>query len=83
MEQVVALEQGMIDVLKNIVRGGYQCELAGNDDAARELETAAYRQSCDIFGDHWWYEHDMQCLKAKASTIESWEMLLERLESLS
>jgi hypothetical protein len=81
MEQAIAWEQGMIDTLKNLVTGGYQCELAGNDDAARELETSAYRQACDIFGDHWWHEHDMECMKSRATAVESWELLLNKLEA--
>ena len=76
-----ALEQGMFDHLLNIVKGGYQAELQGNDDAARILETNAYREACDLFGDDWWYQHDMECLKVRADAVECWEMLLNRLEA--
>ena len=77
MEKTTAWEQGAILTLKNLVQGGYRCELDGNEDAARELETSAYRQACDIFGDHWWYEHEMECMRADA--IECWEILLKKI----
>jgi hypothetical protein len=72
-----ALEQAMLDHLINIVLGGYEAELQGNDDAARVLEDTAYREACDLFGDDFWYQHEKDCMKADA--IECWEMLLQRL----
>lgn len=80
MKKATAWEQGAMLTLKNVIDGGYHCELDGNEDAARELETSAYRQSCDIFGDDWWYQHDMKCLESNATAIECWELLLEKIE---
>ena len=83
MEQVTALEQGMVDRLINLARAGYQCELAENDDAARCLEWNVYREACDCLGGQWWAQHEKDCLESRANSVECWEMLLESLESLS
>lgn len=66
--------------LSNLVELGLTAEKAGEEDLAREFENGAYIIACKVFGDHWWYEHDMECLKWRATAVECWEMLQTKLE---